>query len=125
MLMHDNDFAVHLYIPKESRIYDDDTLLLLMHNIAREHVFEEDEFVKYSASMYPLETLDKAVQTYEAYYLISDRSSNSFEEYMAAEAEEAFEAHFGSGQEPQDMFLQLYDVHSGQLLLTQSYSVSR
>jgi len=123
MLMHDNDFIVHLYVPQDSRVYDDDTLLLLMHNIAREHVFEEDELIKYSSSMYPLEMLDEVVQTYEAYYLISDRSVNRFEERIGDAAADSFSTHFSLDQANSDMFIQLYDVQTGQLLLTQSYSI--
>lgn len=123
MLLHDDDFIAHLYVPEESRLYDDDILLLLMHNIAREHLFEEDAFIEASASMYPLETLDEAVQTYEAYYLVCDRSADTFEEHTGIGALECFNQNFALEDAAGDLFLQLYDAQTRQLLMTKSYTL--
>lgn len=75
MLLHDASFSAVVHLPEGSAAYDSDKLMLLLQNTAREHVFEEDMFSKYSNSLFPLERLDEAAQSGEAYTLIIDREN--------------------------------------------------
>jgi len=86
MLLHDSGFGLRLFIPGDSALYEDEKLMLLMHNIAREHVFEEDEFVKYSYTMFPLSVFDDASWYGEDYFLSLDRSSGRIDEYIGEDA---------------------------------------
>ena len=86
MMLHDESFSLRLFIPSGSSLYMDDTLLLLMQNIAREHVFEKDEFLKYSYAMYPLAALDEAVWSESDYFLSIDRSTGILFEAVGEQA---------------------------------------
>lgn len=123
MLLHDNDFSLNLFIPEGSTLYDSDLLLLLMHNVAREHVFEEDEFIKYSASMFPLLTLDEAVWDASAYFLSIDRETGTFTESLGSEAEALYAQYFGQDTLPEGPQLMLLDAKSGEQLLEKALSI--
>ena len=55
MLLHDDDFACTVTVSAGNALFESDKLMTLMQNIAREHVFEEDLFAKWSNSLFPLE----------------------------------------------------------------------
>lgn len=46
-----------------------------MQNIAREHVFEEDLFSKWSNSLFPLERLEEAAENGQSYRLTVNRGT--------------------------------------------------
>ena len=85
-LLHDNSFDLNLYVAEDSGLYDNEKLMLLLHNIAREHVFEEDEFVKYSSSMFPLSVLDEAAASGDAYFAQLSGPGSPVQEYSGEEA---------------------------------------
>ncbi len=80
MLLHDDHVGVCVRIDAYSPLYADDTLYYLMHNIAREHVFEADGFDKWSGGMLPLAGLDEADARGEAYFLMACGESGEFAE---------------------------------------------
>ena len=94
-----------------------------MHNVAREHVFEEDEFIKYSASMFPLLTLDEAVWDASAYFLSIDRETGTFTESLGSEAEALYAQYFGQDTLPEEPQLMLLDAKSGEQLLEKALSI--
>lgn len=66
MLAHDNRFSTAIALRSGSPVHRSEQLTRLMHNIAREHIYEEDMYAKWSDSLFPLETLDAA--SGEAYF---------------------------------------------------------
>ena len=123
MLLHDESFSLRLFIPAGSALYADDTLMLLMHNIAREHVFEEDAFVKYSSAMYPLEGMEDAAWNDEDYFLSIDRRTGTLTESTGEDARLRFEQHFGAEHGKDDLQFMLLDPHSETPLLTHALSI--
>ena len=89
MLLHDGDFGVRLAIRPGAHVYDREKTRLLMHNIAREHVFEENEYACWSNAMFPLTALDEACAERSAYYLSAEGGAVREERGAAAEAEAA------------------------------------
>ena len=75
MLLHDDDFACTVTIGEGNALFESDKLMTLMQNIAREHVFEEDLFAKWSNSLFPLEALDEAAQSGQSYAVTINRRS--------------------------------------------------
>lgn len=73
MLLHDEQFSVCVAVDGDSPLYDSEKLMLLMQNIGREHVFEEDEFSKWSDALFPLEALDAAAAERADYVMVIDR----------------------------------------------------
>lgn len=123
MLLHDESFSLRLFIPAGSALYADDLLMLLMHNIAREHVFEEDAFVKYSSAMYPLEGMEDAAWNDEDYFLSIDRRTGTLTESTGKDARLRFEQHFGAERGNDDLQFMLLDPHSETPLLTHALSI--
>ncbi|MGN0996015.1 MAG: SGNH/GDSL hydrolase family protein, partial [Candidatus Ventricola sp.] len=76
MLLHDTHFSLMMSVAPNSPLYEDDALMTLAHNIAREHVFEEDGYGKFSNTMFPLEGLDWAQPDAERYFLLLDRKQD-------------------------------------------------
>jgi len=95
MLLHDESFSAVVRIKEDSPLYDDDTLMTLMHNIAREHVYEKDLFSKWSGSIFPLEGLDEAAWDAQAYSLIVDRSRGEISEFVGSGQKIGVDASFG------------------------------
>lgn len=80
MLLHDDHLGVCVRIDAHSPLYADDTLYYLMHNIAREHVFEGDGYDKWSGGMLPLDGLDAADGQGKPYFLLTFGESGVFSE---------------------------------------------
>lgn len=62
--------------------------MTLMQNIAREHVFEEDLFAKWSNSLFPLEALDEAAQSGQSYAVTINRAAGEITETVGADVPE-------------------------------------
>ena len=77
MLLHDTHFSVCMSVAAGSPLFSDETLMTLAHNIAREHVYEEDGYGKFSNTMFPLEGLDWAQPDQEQYFLLLDRKQDN------------------------------------------------
>lgn len=93
MLLHDQDFDLHIAVKPEAPLYYDDQGILLMHNIARERVLAGEEYDKWSSFMYPLEGFDMALRDRLPYYLY--RGAGGYVEYTGAEAESMAHLRFG------------------------------
>ncbi len=59
-----------------------------MQNIAREHIFEEDMFAKWSNSLFPLEKLDEAAESGQSYRVRIDRAAGKAEEEVGGDVPE-------------------------------------
>lgn len=117
MLLHDRDFDVRLALRPDAPVYYDEQAILLMHNIAREHVFEENEYSMWSNAMYPLSVFDEAIWENAAYFLsVQDGEA---QELMGKEAEAAAQATFGASDAA--MLLQVIDRRTGEPCLTRSF----
>lgn len=95
MLLHDSRFSVCLSIARGSSLYDDAKAMQLLQNIAREHIFEEDAFAKWSNALFPLTELDAAAEQKDAYFLMLDRPNGVIEERVGDESAE-LTASFGA-----------------------------
>lgn len=113
-LLHDKSFHVNLYVVEGSAVYNHDKLMLLMHNAAREHVFEEDEFVKYSSSMFPLDSLDEAAASGCAYYAHLNGPGEPAEEYTGEEAVLLAQEHFGQIPEGAQVVIEVLYADTGE-----------
>ena len=88
MLLHDDDFACTVTVSAGNALFESDKLMTLMQNIAREHVFEEDLFAKWSNSLFPLERLDEAAQSGQSYAVTINRAAGELEENVGADVPE-------------------------------------
>lgn len=84
MLLHDDDFSTVVALNEGSAVYDDDTLLNLMHNIARGHVYEADAYSRWSGDIFPLEGLEEAYWNAQRYLMAVDRVNGETAEYVGA-----------------------------------------
>ena len=66
-------------------LFENEKLMTLMQNIAREHVFEEDLFAKWSNSLFPLERLDEAAQSGQSYVAGINRAAGEITETVGAD----------------------------------------
>ena len=69
-------------------LFENEKLMTLMQNIAREHVFEEDLFAKWSNSLFPLERLDEAAQSGQSYAAGINRAAREITETVGADVPE-------------------------------------
>ena len=88
MLLHDDDFACTVTIGAGNALFENEKLMTLMQNIAREHVFEEDLFAKWSNSLFPLERLDEAAQSGQSYAAAINRAAGEITETVGADVPE-------------------------------------
>lgn len=95
MLLHDSRFSACIAIRTGSALYDDDKTMQLMQNIAREHIYEEDAFAKWSNALFPLSGLGDAAERGDAYFLLIDRHNGVIEECVGSDASADFETSFG------------------------------
>jgi len=96
MLLHDDSFSACIAVRPQAELYWNDQLLTLLHNIAREHVFEEDAYAKWSNSMFPLSGLEDALWTDEAYFLMFDRRTGEIREYAGNAQSALLDTSFGT-----------------------------
>jgi len=89
MLAHDKNYSTVVYIPEDSAVYRSEKIMRLLHNIPREHIFEEDMFAKWSETLYPLETLDLAAKNGQAYAAWMNAGSGEIVEYAGEEIPES------------------------------------
>lgn len=94
MLLHDSTVSAVVALPKGSAVYDDEEMMRLLHNAAREHIYEADAYAKWSDGLFPLEGLDEAAQTGDAYLLVLDRQTGEIREFTGGDAQA--EASFGA-----------------------------
>ena len=83
MLLSDDDYSACILVRDAQTLCGSDQLRTLMHNIVREHVYEEDMFSKWSNAIFTLERLEAAGA--QPYALVADRSVGSFSELVGDE----------------------------------------
>jgi len=110
MLLHDDDFDVRVGVHPDSALYYDDTAILLMHNLGREHVLPGEEYEKWSNAMYPLEGFDAALWDNLPYYL--HREGGELHEYLGEEALDAMKSAFGD-KKTADVIIEMIDRRNG------------
>ena len=93
MLLHDDDYSACILVRDAQALCESDKLLTLMHNIVREHVYEEDMFSKWSNAMFPLERLEEAGA--QPYALLADRGEGTFAELVGGELDDGAATPFG------------------------------
>ena len=94
MLLHDDDYSACVLVKDAQALCGSDKLRTLMHNIVREHVYEEDMFAKWSNAIFPLERLEAAGA--QPYALLADRGEGAFAELVGEELEGGAAASFGA-----------------------------
>ncbi len=113
LLLHDFDYDVRVALAPDSPVYFSDTAIMLMHNIPREHVYEESQYAMASSAMYPLAVFDEAIWDNAPYFLSTDGGVTTElageEAVMAAQA--VFGARAGAGA-----CLQAVDRRTGELV---------
>lgn len=87
MLLHDDDFSIEVDIGAGSAFFESEKRMTLMQNIAREHVFEEDLFSKWSNSLFPLERLEEAAENGQSYRLTVNRGKGVIAEEVGGVSE--------------------------------------
>ena len=85
VLLHDKNFSVVAAVEPGAPVYEDDMLYTLMHNVVREHVFEEDAYMKWSNSLFPLAGFDEAAYIDGVYLLAADRKQGTVLEWLQSE----------------------------------------
>ena len=93
LLLHDDDFDVRMAVRPSAALYNDELGVLLMHNIAREHVLPGNEYEMWSGDMYPLAVFDEAYWNYDAYFL--QLKEGTVHEMAGEEARQAMQSVFG------------------------------
>lgn len=121
LMLHDDSVSASIAIRAQADLYWDDQILTLLHNTAREHVFEEDNYSKWSNSMFPLEGLDDAVYMDEAYFLELDRAHDAAAEYVGEEAAARTEETFGAFEAGKEIRIQLRDPKTGEILADRQF----
>ena len=110
MLLHDDDFDARIGVLPDAPLYWDDASILLMHNMAREHVLEENEYDMWSNAMYPLAVFDEALWENDAYYV--EKSGYTAQEAHGEAARERMAEVFAQ-KTGSRMFIQVIDRRSG------------
>ena len=87
MLLHDSSVSAVIALPEGSAVYEDETLMRLVHNAAREHIYEEDAYAKWSSALFPLEMLEDAAYDGEACLIVLDRGSGRITQVAGGSAE--------------------------------------
>jgi len=113
LMLHDDDYDVDLSIGQDAALYYDDLAVLLMHNIAREHVLAGEEYEKASSSMYPLGRFDDALWNPTPYYL--ERRNGIVRESVDEEAAERACGVFGE-YDAAAALLNVYDRRTEELV---------
>ena len=121
MLLHDDDVRVDLAIRAQAELYWDDQILTLLHNMARDHVFEEDAYSAWSNSMFPLEGLDEAVGEDAAYFLTLDRDSGTVAEWLGEEAEKQAEQVFPEWEAGREICIRVQDAKTGEIIAQRQF----
>lgn len=118
MLSHDAQFSVELAVREQADVYWDDKLLTLMHNMAREHIYEKDAFSKWSGSLFPLAGLEDAIWDDEAYFLALSRAEGMTDEYVGDDARAKAKQVFGDDVwlEAKQVRIRVTDCDTGRVI---------
>ena len=109
MLLSDPDVDLRMAVRRDAPIRYDDLGVVLMHNMAREHVLAGEEFEKSSGFMFPLEGFDEALLSGETYCL--RREAGRVTEYTGDDAEAVMCETFGDERAP--VMIEVIDRRDG------------
>jgi len=122
-MLHDDSFSVEIAVRAHADLYWDDELITLLHNAAREHVFEADAYSMWSNNMFPLEGLEEVLYSDGAYFMALDRADGMLEEYVDEAAQERAKSVFGSGvwDEGKEIRSRVRDHLTGNVLIEKQF----
>lgn len=121
MLLHDDTVSASIAIRAQADLYWEDQTLALLQNMARTHVLEENAYIESSGDMFPLEGLDEAVWTDEAYFLELDRANSTICEYVGGEAEAKAEEVFGGWEDGKEIRILVTNPETGERLAERQF----
>ena len=147
MLLHDSSLSACVIVPQGSALYGNESLMRLLQNIDRQHLFEEDTFEGlWADSLFPLEELDLAAAQGSSYLAVFDRGTGAITEVVGG-GEQRIESSFGRiaysadgqqtalsiarGESEQDVFagestavrVAVIDGRTGDVAMTRAFSV--
>jgi len=114
MLLHDAGLSVNLSVREGADLYGDELLMRLVHNIAREHVYEEDAYAMWSDSLFPLSGLDEAAAYGDAYFAYLSGPGEPAVEYVGEEADEQAKMRFAEIPDNAQVSLEVMDSMTGE-----------
>ena len=119
VMLHDDSVSASIAIRAHADLYWDDQVLTLLHNTVREHVHDAEAYSMWSNSMFPLEGLEDALWSDEAYFLKLDREGNTVEEYVGDNAIRQAENLFGDTvwEEGKEIRIRVVDRDTGKQLI--------
>ena len=117
-MLHDDSFSASIAVRAHADLYWDDQVLALLHNTVREHVYDAEAYSMWSNSMFPLDGLEDALWSDEAYFLDLDRANDTVEEYVGEDALRHAKELFGDAvwQEGKEIRLRITDRVTGKLI---------
>lgn len=123
LMLHDDSVNAQVSVKPQAELYWNDQALTLLHNAAREHVYEEDAYSMWSNSMFPLTGLEDAVWADEAYSLNLDRDSNGVYEYVGNDAHTHARNTFGESiwEEGKEIRIRVVDRESGSVITDRQF----
>ena len=121
LLLHDDQFSARIAVRENADFYWDDKLLTLMHNMVREHVYEEDSYSKWSNNMFPLTTLEDALWEGAPYYLELDRENGTVLECMGSDASAKTDEAFAPWQEGMEVQIVISDNLTGETVVSRQF----
>lgn len=118
VMLHDDSVRASIAVKAHADLYWNDQVLTLMHNMAREHVYDAEAYSMWSNSMFPLEGLEDALWSDEAYFLSLDRASSIADEWVGAAAEEQAGQLFGETvwEAGKEIRIRVQDIATGEYL---------
>ena len=123
VLLHDDDVSAQIAVQAHAEVYWNDAVLMLLHNMPRQHVYEEDAYSMWSGGMYPLDGLEDALWEDEAYFLDLNRAAGSMSESVGSEAMLQAQGVFGDQVwgEGKEVRIRVSDSETGETILDQQF----
>lgn len=122
-MIHDDSVSVSVAVRAHADLYWDDQVLTLLHNTAREHVYDADAYSMWSNSMFPLGGLEDALWNDEAYFLDLDRENGTLDEFVGERAIERAECLFGDSvwEEGKEIRIRVIDNATGKQIVERQF----
>ena len=123
VMLHDDSVSASVAIRAHADLYWDEQVLTLLHNTAREHVYDADAYSMWSNSMFPLDGLEDALWNDEAYFLDLDRENGTLDEFVGERAIERAECLFGDSvwEEGKEIRIRVIDNATGKQIVERQF----
>lgn len=123
VMLHDDSVNASIAVRAHADLYWDDQVLTLVHNVNREHVFEPEAYSKWSNSMFPLDGLEDALWSDEAYFVEFDRKNGAVSEWVGEAAVERAKQTFGDAvwEEDKEIRIRVQDKETGELICERQF----